>query len=84
MPPADVGPLKLREAASMGNAEAQFVIASRYLNGENGVKQDFSKAAFWYGKAAAQGLAPAQYRLGTLYERGKGVAKDMGTAPSMV
>ena len=78
--PASTGSLQLREAAAMGNAEAQFVIATRYLNGENGLKQDFAKAAYWYGKAAAAGNAPGQYRLGTLYERGKGVAKDMKAA----
>ncbi len=78
--PASTGSLQLREAASLGNAEAQFVIATRYLNGENGVKQDFAKAAYWYGKSAAAGNAPGQYRLGTLYERGKGVAKDMNAA----
>ena len=80
MAPAATGSLQLREAAAMGNADAQFVIATRYLNGENGVPQDFAKAAYWYGKAAAAGNAPGQYRLGTLYERGKGVAKDMNAA----
>jgi localization factor PodJL len=80
MAPSEAGSLQLREAAAMGNAEAQFVIATRYLNGENGVTQDYGKAAYWYGKAAAAGSAPAQYRLGTLYERGKGVARDMKAA----
>ncbi len=80
MAPSEAGSLQLREAAAMGNADAQFVIATRYLNGENGVTQDYAKAAYWYGKAAAAGNAPAQYRLGTLYERGKGVARDMKAA----
>ena len=79
-PATATGSLQLREAAAMGNGEAQFVIATRYLNGENGLQQDFGKAAYWYGKAAASGNAPAQYRLGTLYERGKGVAKDLKAA----
>jgi localization factor PodJL len=79
-PAAATGSLQLREAAAMGNGEAQFVIATRYLNGENGLQQDFGKAAYWYGKSAASGNAPAQYRLGTLYERGKGVAKDLKAA----
>jgi localization factor PodJL len=78
--PKETGSLQLREAAAMGNADAQFVIATRYLNGESGVAQDYAKAAYWYGKAAAAGNAPAQYRLGTLYERGKGVARDMKAA----
>ena len=80
MPPKITGSLQLREAAAMGNAEAQFIIATRYLNGTDGVEQDFAKAAYWYGKASAAGNAPSQYRLGTLYERGKGVARDMKAA----
>lgn len=80
LPPKEIGTMALREAAANGNGDAQFVIATRYLNGESGVKQDYAKAAYWYGKAAAQGLAPAQYRLGTLYERGLGVAKDLDAA----
>jgi localization factor PodJL len=66
----------------MGNTDAQFIVATRYLNGEEGAPQDFAQAAYWYGKAAASGSAPAQYRLGTLYERGKGVAKDLTAALS--
>ncbi len=71
----------LRNSASNGDANAQFVIATRYLNGEN-VASDPSKAAYWYGKAAASGLAPAQYRIATLYERGTGVEKNMQAALS--
>ena len=79
LPPAEVGNLALREAAAMGNTNAQFVIATRYLNGEK-VEQDYEKAAYWYGKAAVAGSAPAQYRVATMYERGRGVAKDMKAA----
>lgn len=79
LPPSEVGSMALREAAALGDATAQFVIATRYLNGEK-VQQDYEKAAYWYGKAAAQGSAPAQYRLATMYERGRGVAKDLRAA----
>jgi localization factor PodJL len=74
-----IGTPKLREAARMGDPNAQFVVATRYLNGEN-VTIDFGKAAYWYGKAAASGSAPAQYRVATLFERGKGVEKDIKSA----
>jgi localization factor PodJL len=80
LPPKETGTLALREAAANGNAKAQFVIATRYLNGEQGAPQDDARAAYWFGRSAAQGLAPAQYRLGTLYERGKGVARDINAA----
>lgn len=81
MPPPSLGSQSLREAASAGNANAQFIIAGRYLEGA-GVPRDMAKAAYWYGLAAAQGLAPAQYRLATLHELGRGVPKDLKVAAS--
>ncbi|HEY5362709.1 MAG TPA: peptidoglycan-binding protein [Aestuariivirga sp.] len=76
---AAIGPVKLRQAAEHGDATAQFIVATHYLEGDTaGV--DFAKAAYWYGKAAASGLPPAQYRLASLYERGKGVAKNLSAA----
>ena len=81
MPPPETGPEALRRAAAQGDARAQFIIASRYLDGE-GVRQDAAKAAHWYRLAAAGGLAPAQYRLATLFERGLGVPQDAKAALS--
>ena len=46
-----------------------------YYRGE-GVKQDYDEAAKWYAKAAAQGLAAAQFDLGAMYEDGTGVPQD--------
>jgi localization factor PodJL len=79
IPGAEIVPRSLREAAGKGDPAAQFIVASRYLDGQT-IQQDFTEAARWYQKAAAQGLAPAQYRLATLFERGKGVPLDMATA----
>jgi len=79
VPPAEIGSESLREAAVRGEAPAQFIIASRYLDGQS-VQQDFIKAAYWYQQAASRGLAPAQYRLATLFERGKGVPQDIAAA----
>jgi localization factor PodJL len=79
MPPVDVGSEGLRQAAERGEASAQFIVATRYLDGE-GVAQDLTQAAHWYQKAALAGLAPAQYRLATLFERGRGVPQDAATA----
>lgn len=79
LPSKKVGSLELRKAAAAGDASAQFVIASRYINGKL-VKRDYAKAALWFQKAASNGLAPAQYRLGTLFERGNGVPKDLNAA----
>ncbi len=79
MPPPEAGTMELRAAAARGDAKAQFIIASRYLDGQQ-VAQDLPKAAKWYQQAATRGLPPAQYRLATLFERGKGVPQDAATA----
>jgi TPR repeat protein len=45
-----------------------------------GVPRDPELAASWHEKAATQGLANAQYRLGLLYEQGEGAARDEAAA----
>ena len=65
----------LWQAGLAGDAIAQFVIATSYLDGR-GLAKDEVKAAEWFDKSAAQGLAPAQYRLATMCERGRGIARD--------
>ena len=57
----------------------QFKLGSRYYNGD-GVAQDYSKAVYWFGKAAEQGLADAQYNLGVFYVAGWGVSQDYAKA----
>ena len=81
LPPADLGPLPLRQAAAQGDARAQYSIGLRYAEGE-GAPQNLTEAARWFERAASAGLAPAQYRLAVLYERGQGVIKDLGRARS--
>ncbi len=65
--------------AKAGNAAAEFRVGFAYANG-NGVSQDFTEAAAWYRKAAAQGNADAQSALGVLYRRGQGVPQDYAQA----
>ncbi|MGI9383501.1 MAG: peptidoglycan-binding protein [Methyloligellaceae bacterium] len=79
LPPASVGPISLRTAASKGDAAAQFEVATRFAEGK-GVDRNYVEAARWYKRAAALGLAPAQYRLGAFYERGRGLKEDLGRA----
>ena len=43
-----------------------------YANGR-GVPKDDAKAVEWYQKAAVQGNAAAQSKLGFMYEAGRGV-----------
>ena len=53
-------------SAKQGNADAQYLLANHYENG-NGINKDESKALEWYKKAAEQGNANAQYSLGNYY-----------------
>ena len=41
-----------------------------------GTTQNFKDAAKWYQRSAAKGFVQAQYRLGTLDERGLGLKAD--------
>lgn len=50
-----------------------------YHNGK-GASQDFTKAKYWYDKAAKQGNRLALRGLGHLYKDGKGVVKDYDKA----
>ena len=60
---------------SKGDADAQFNLGARYVNGQ-GVPQDAAAAAGWFRKSAEQGHARAQFGLGVMYTNGEGVAQD--------
>jgi localization factor PodJL len=75
----DLPQAALQSQADLGNAKAEFELASRYAEGR-GLARDLKAAAQWYEKAAAQGLASAQYRVGSLYEKGLGVTRDLAQA----
>ncbi len=79
MPPKEVGPAALRQAAAFGDSKALFEVGRRYTTGING-SPDFAKAAQWYQRAADAGFAPAQYRLGNFYEKGHGLPSDANKA----
>ena len=51
----------------------------RFAEGR-GVPRSNEEAALWLERAAKQGVAPAQFRLGGFYEKGIGVKKDLATA----
>ena len=55
--------------AEAGDKEAQYYVGEIYQRGL-GVGPKYSRAAEWYGKAAAQGYAKAQMNLAYLYEKG--------------
>ncbi len=54
-------------------------MATRFADG-HGVPPSNEEAARWLDRAAKQGLAPAQFRLGGFYEKGIGVKKDLAVA----
>ncbi|TAV72194.1 peptidoglycan-binding protein [Rhizobium leguminosarum] len=78
--PDTVQPKSLADAASSGDALALFEIGARYSDGRNGMTVDQKQAASWYQLAAYKGFAPAQYRLGSMYEKGNGVERDITKA----
>ncbi|MGL5250476.1 MAG: tetratricopeptide repeat protein, partial [Enterovibrio sp.] len=80
--PVAQGCLSLRDAAVLGNANAQYSLGEMYANGTGGVTQDFTQAVSWYRQAAVQGHAEAQYRLGVMFENGSGVASNQILAMS--
>ena len=71
----------LQQAATAGDAEAQYNLGCMYEYGENvqgyiGVVRDDAKAVELYQLAADQGHAGAQYNLGNMFREGKGVVRD--------
>ena len=68
---ADDGPAALVAAAKAGDARALFEIAGRASG------RDPVRAFALYAASAQRGLAPAQYRLGQAYEKGRGTEVDL-------
>ena len=67
------------EEAKEGVPEAQFNLALCYARG-NGVEQSYSKAAYWYERAAMKGNDRAQFNLALSYYEGKGVEQSYSQA----
>ncbi len=66
----DTLPFKKKLAlAKAGDEEAQFAVAEALAAGKD-VKVNKAEASKWYGKAADQGNADAQFKLATLFHEG--------------
>ena len=78
--PDAIQPKSLSDAAKSGDPLALFEIGARYSEGRAGVAADPKEASNWYQLAADKGFAPAQYRLGSMYEKGAGVTRDINKA----
>ena len=77
--PVAIGSSALRTAALAGDPIAAYEVAVRLAEGRV-VPEDDEAAAHWFERAAKKGLAPAQFRLGSLYEKGIGVKRNLATA----
>ena len=62
-----------------GSPTAQQRLGLLYQDGQ-GVPQDYTQAASWFGRAASQGDSDAETSLGVLYAEGHGVAQDLAQA----
>lgn len=72
---------KLRQAAELGDPEAQYDLAYLYYKADSdpeitGVVRSDRLAAHWYRKSAQQGHVRAQYNMAVLHLHGHGVERD--------
>lgn len=70
---------RIRKAES-GDKFAIAKLATAYLNGDDEVKQDPEKAAYWYRKEAELNDSEGAFNLGLLYAKGFGVERDFTKA----
>lgn len=66
----------LQQAAATGYAPAEAQLGLISLEGLAGQRADATRAADWFGRAARQGHAEAQYWLGLLLMSGRGLPRD--------
>jgi hypothetical protein len=75
------------KASDEGAAEAQSVLGAMYASNtpdDEAVKVDFVEGARLLGLAASKGVMGAQYNLGALYAKGKGVERDVVKAKKLI
>ncbi|MFD2236150.1 peptidoglycan-binding protein [Aureimonas populi] len=77
--PSAIGTTPLVAAAEGGDPRAIFEIGLRLLEGRTGTPRP-AEALDWFAHSAALGFAPAQYSLGTLFEKGNGVDRNATAA----
>ena len=73
---ASAGTDRVVQLADAGNPMALTILGLRALDGTGSTPVNLPDAVKFLTRAADKGQAVAQYRLGTLYERGQGVAAD--------
>lgn len=75
---------RLHRKAAQGSTAAQIELGSSYLIGTdfegNSFAQDYRQAEHWLRLAHHQGASTATFLLGTMYEEGKGVDRNIHEA----
>lgn len=75
---------KTLQLALNGDSNAQVEVGDRYYSSDFGRKTpDYAEALKWYTMAAAQGNGKAQYKIGSMYESGVGVERDVVVAENL-
>lgn len=67
-------------AEEENDAEAQYKLGSMFYQGVGLPHPDFRRAVAFFSRAANNGYAPAQVKLGLLYWRGEGITKNLKMA----
>jgi hypothetical protein len=86
LPPADLNnrrapsPDRVQALAAQGNPLALTILGLRAVDGTDGMAVSLPDAVKYLTQAAELGQAVAQYRLGSMYEHGQGVAIDAAKA----
>ncbi|KAF9120166.1 hypothetical protein BGW39_011628 [Mortierella sp. 14UC] len=72
--------VRIHASARYGETAAQLSLGDMYWHGQGGIEKDHAEAMVWYFKAAGQGDAVGQCRVGDLYHNGRGVTRNHQTA----
>jgi uncharacterized protein len=67
---------ELQKKAEDGDVAAQYSVGAAYFSGSPGVQKDYKQALDWLTRAAQEGHADAQFKLGSMYYNGYGVTED--------
>ncbi len=68
------------QQANQNDAKAQYTLANRYLNGEDGYPNDANQAVEWFNRSALNGEVNSMMALAKLYEDGDKISKNLKSA----
>ena len=67
----------IKKSAELGDPLGMAKLGEYYLEGKNGVVQNYLEAFKWLDKSSKYGIADSFYYLGAMYQLGLGVEKDL-------